>query len=214
MKLYKFRGLQGFDRTLDIILNERIYCAEYKDLNDPFEGMLNMIVERGSEYPMPYGARYGMSVHKEMSITEAVPDVAAIRVGSLCRSIKDVRMWALYAESFSGIAIELDIEETNPRLHRVEYNDNLPHLDPFIGQKVISGDILTKKTTHWLYEDEYRIISDVEYFGFSGMVTAVYLGTRISDFHRNIIEKSVPNIPIINTQLDRKTVAVLPAIEN
>lgn len=208
MKLYKYRGLQGLDRTLDIVLNERIYCAEYIDLNDPFEGMLNVIVSRGSEYPMPYGSHYGMSEYQQMSITEAAPDVSSTRVGSLCGAMNDVRMWALYADSFSGIAIELDIDQGTPELHKVDYDDRLPRLDPFVGEKVVSENVLTKKTSHWRYEEEYRIITTSEYFGFPGMVTAIYLGARVSDIHRTIFEKIVPDIPIIDTQLDRKKIAV------
>lgn len=39
MKLYKFRSLDNIEFTFDILLNERLYCANYKDLNDPFEGI-------------------------------------------------------------------------------------------------------------------------------------------------------------------------------
>ena len=39
MKLYKYRSLrQNLDFVLDILLNGRLYCAEYQTLNDPLEG--------------------------------------------------------------------------------------------------------------------------------------------------------------------------------
>jgi hypothetical protein len=31
MKLYKFRSFENIELTLDIIMNERLYCAYHKD---------------------------------------------------------------------------------------------------------------------------------------------------------------------------------------
>jgi len=39
MILYKYRSLEQFEYVLDILLNERLYCSYYKDLNDPLEGI-------------------------------------------------------------------------------------------------------------------------------------------------------------------------------
>jgi len=39
MILYKYRSLVNFERILDIILNQRLYCSKYDELNDPFEGL-------------------------------------------------------------------------------------------------------------------------------------------------------------------------------
>lgn len=36
--LYKYRSLDNFKFFIDIILNNRLYAAKYKDLNDPMEG--------------------------------------------------------------------------------------------------------------------------------------------------------------------------------
>ena len=43
MKLYKFRSFENIEFTLDIIMNERLYCAQHKSLNDPFEGLFSTI---------------------------------------------------------------------------------------------------------------------------------------------------------------------------
>jgi len=39
MKLFKYRSLRTMEFILDIFLNERLHCAPYSELNDPFEGM-------------------------------------------------------------------------------------------------------------------------------------------------------------------------------
>lgn len=36
--LYKYRGFNNFEFALDIFVNQRLYAATYKKLNDPMEG--------------------------------------------------------------------------------------------------------------------------------------------------------------------------------
>ena len=38
---YKYRSFEEFERFLDIIVNNRLYGAVYKALNDPMEGKYN-----------------------------------------------------------------------------------------------------------------------------------------------------------------------------
>jgi hypothetical protein len=38
MLLYKYRGLSNLRYVADILCHERLYCAPYTELNDPFEG--------------------------------------------------------------------------------------------------------------------------------------------------------------------------------
>ena len=38
MKAYKFRAASQFAFALDIIFNRRLYCADWRTLNDPMEG--------------------------------------------------------------------------------------------------------------------------------------------------------------------------------
>ena len=49
MILFKFKSLGTLDHVLDILLNDRLYCAPYSNLNDPFEGQFiaqNQISDR------------------------------------------------------------------------------------------------------------------------------------------------------------------------
>lgn len=39
MILYKYRSLANLEHVLDIILNQRLHCSTYPELNDPFEGL-------------------------------------------------------------------------------------------------------------------------------------------------------------------------------
>ena len=40
MLLYKYRGLSSLEHTLDILVRNQLYCAEYEELNDPLKAPL------------------------------------------------------------------------------------------------------------------------------------------------------------------------------
>ena len=137
MKLYKFRSMSNMEYILDILINERLYCAPYEQLNDPFEGMINVLVpnqgpvSRNSyvdyveSFPPEGGRRVepkGVSPDpvRRLNIKKLYGDIPS-NIVSLCSSIEDVRMWGLYADSFKGIAIELEIDEGESKLNEVTY---------------------------------------------------------------------------------------------
>ncbi len=37
--LYKYRNIKSFEFFCDILINSRLYAAEYSKLNDPMEGI-------------------------------------------------------------------------------------------------------------------------------------------------------------------------------
>ncbi|MGD9874527.1 MAG: hypothetical protein AB7T27_09695 [Kiritimatiellia bacterium] len=41
MKAYKFKSAAQIPHALDIILNNRLYCADWSSLNDPMEGVFS-----------------------------------------------------------------------------------------------------------------------------------------------------------------------------
>ena len=71
--------------------------------------------------------------------------------------------------------------------------------------------VLINKTVHWNCEKEYRIISDQQYFNIKGKITGIYMGIRIIEQHKELLEKTVPKtIPIIETKLCLKTIKIEP----
>ncbi|MCW8831230.1 MAG: DUF2971 domain-containing protein [Gammaproteobacteria bacterium] len=106
MKLYKFRSLDNMDYALDIILNERLYCPEYSELNDPFEGLFNQLMPGSFDSGFDNG--FSTSNKTISNVDELLADSYHTRVCSLTSDLHDVRLWSHYADSHRGIAIELD----------------------------------------------------------------------------------------------------------
>ena len=157
-----------------------------------------------------------------------------IKICSLSSDLKDVRLWSYYAHGHRGVVFEIDLsglEERNGSkiIHPVIYSEKLPWgLLP--GEKRItllgveeSGpikpqDVLSRKTKHWIFESEYRIIheskylAEGKYFDIKGRIKAIYLGTRTSDIYPNevkLLNKIVPGeIPIYTTKINEKTIDV------
>ena len=43
MKFYRFRSLEHFEYTADILLNKRLFASDFRKLNDPMEGAFKLL---------------------------------------------------------------------------------------------------------------------------------------------------------------------------
>ncbi len=217
MKLYKFRSLDPPDYTLDILLHERLYCARHQDLNDPFEGLFSTIEYRGGSIVRPVVRPIVRSVVRSITGGSAsvvyksldeLPSLKNIRVCSLSLGMADIRMWSHYAGSHTGCAIEINIPD-NENLHQIEYATGLRRLTAGVNDNTPASDVLSFKTDHWAYEKEYRFITNEEFVPITGSVTAVFLGIRVREIHRDLILKIADNrFPVFSTKINRNTVAI------
>ena len=209
MKLYKYRSLERMDHALEIIVKGRLYCPKYSDLNDPFEGLfIKMIPGRVNQWkPVnTWGQRTPASVDDIM--TSSIHK----RVCSLSSDLKDVRLWSHYANSHKGIAIEIDFTDHMDDVLKVEYSHKLLELDDTLSAIIADPkQVLTRKTDHWVYESEYRIITDKEYYPVRGMVNAIFCGINMPDLHREILQATTSpyGIDIIETELDIENVRIV-----
>ncbi len=214
MKLYKYRSLENFEFVLDIILNERLHCTEYKNLNDPFEGLFFSIFYPRTEYGgLP-------SLIREIKTLKSVEDLSIFisrrKICSLSSTLKEVRLWSYYADKHKGIAIEIDFPNNLPSVHEVtyvselrEYKGGTTFLTNLAGPK--SEGVLSFKTWHWKFEKEYRIIQEEEFFSIAGRISAIYAGIRRSDNHLALLRRLTPNeIPIFETKIDGRKVEIVP----
>jgi hypothetical protein len=205
MLLYKYRSFERFERLLDILINERLYCPEYKDLNDPFEGVFYSLIK-----PNALGRASG--TFKNLSVQQTVDNLTfpeERRVASLSATASDVRMWSLYGGDHKGVAVELDVPEHTPELYQVTYRDELVHTAVgLLGP--ITTDILKHKTHHWSYECEYRIITKSNWHSIAGQIKRVLVGPRASDSNVELLEKIVGHrFPIFRMKLDSRTLSVV-----
>lgn len=203
MKLYKFRSLDNIEFVLDIILNERLFCASYESLNDPLEGLFFSMVDRNKR-----SFRY----RRYKSVEDLPAYNSDLKICSLSKSLTDIRMWSHYANGHTGVAIEIDFSNHKSDATKVNYEIGLKKH----GVKILEGnaapsEVLSYKTEHWEYEEEYRVIHADDYYSIEGRVSAIYLGIRVSDFHRKLLSKSIPqHIKLIPTALDKNEIVVNP----
>lgn len=203
MKLYKFRTLDNLEFVLDILLNERLYCSNIKDLNYPLEGLFYTIIH-------PIGTSQEMRNYK--TVEELPTYYSDLRICSLSKTLKDIRIWSHYAGGHTGVAIEIEFDGYENDLTKVNYNMGLQKHGSSILTAERPHDVLSHKTQHWDYEKEYRIINPKEdFYPIKGRISAVYFGVRTSEYHKELLRKSSSkNINFIDTRLDRKNIVIRP----
>lgn len=202
MKLYKFRSLFPLEFLADLLVSERLYCAKYSHLNDPFEGHFTerMCLEI-----------HGRRIISEMSLDDLIDpeEINDIRVCSLSRNYQDVRMWAHYADGHKGVAIEIDFLKLNPRPKKVTYNKTVKSFDTSSHEYPSIGRALLNKTDKWKYEKEYRILSRSEFFPITGRIRRVILGPLFPKKFYSILQKLCPpDVQLLETKIDLNTARV------
>ena len=199
MILYKYRSLERLDYILDIILNERLYCSYYKDLNDPLEGIYASVFSSTI-----FGINMKSKTYKELD-GENCP----ARICSLSSTFSDIRMWSHYADGHKGIAIEIDSNDIKNTWEVKYVKELLGFSQTFLSSLWIKQEGLKNKTFHWEYEKEYRIIGKEKYFDISNKIKAVYCGIRTPEKSINILRKVIPSsIPVFTTNLNKETLEV------
>ncbi|WP_155984199.1 MULTISPECIES: hypothetical protein [unclassified Thioalkalivibrio] len=179
MRLWKYKASFG-PEVIDLITNKRLFCAPYNWLNDPLVGLLG------------FNPWEGFS--RESFDVECLSEVArrsdgrrdfldGLRVCSLSIDNSHPLMWVHYANSFRGVAVEVEIPDDHPRLYPVEYPSGF----------AISDDddaltLLRKKQRCWHYESEYRLIGKDSYVELERGASRIIFGDRISPAERASIE--------------------------
>ena len=223
MILHKYRSLVNLDHILDIILNQRLHCSTYPELNDPFEGIFETTI-----YPMVFGTltpvrRRGLielrsKAYKKVEVLFG-GEIDNIKICSLSSDLSDVRLWSYYADGHRGVVFEIDFSGLE-KIYKVKYSEKLPWgATPHVVRPERSKpeDVLSHKTKHWEFESEYRIIDESKYleegkyFDIKGRIKAIYLGSHTSDYHRELLTKIVRGkIPIYTTKIDKEKIVVEP----
>lgn len=192
MKLYKYKSLSNLWHTLDVLVNDRLYCAHWSELNDPLEGR--------------YEVYLGGKSHKVESIMTSRIENArdTYRVSSLSADPTNFLMWSHYAEGHKGIVIELEIPESHPDLTKVVYSPFSSVFTDKLQTKEDMRHLFNGKGEEWEYEQEYRIITEDTFFLLPEAVNRVLLGPLVSDLQISILEKVIPSrIEIVRMELDR-----------
>lgn len=169
MRAYRFRGSNQFDLALDIILNNRLYCADWSTMNDPMEG--SFVYSRTSSDELDC----------KSIVQEIIEKKRNIRICSLSKTFDSHLLWAHYASGFDGLAVEIELPEEDDRIKSVSYRGAFGHvmMDPTVNPYQAAQEVLSSKYNEWKYEQEVRILNSGEFFNLSKPVQRVIAGHRM-----------------------------------
>ena len=170
MRAYKFRRASQADRIFDVLINNRLYCAQLDDLNDPVEGIF------------AYTCSSDMKHQARDFFDEVEKVIHDYRICSLAGTYDCHLLWSHYADGFKGVAIEVDLPDDLPEIRRVLYRGVFAFLKitKDSHNKRSAQEVLFSKYSEWDYEREIRIISKNEWYQLERPVRRVIAGHRIS----------------------------------
>jgi len=195
----------------DIFVHGRLFCSPYQNLNDPFEGVFIALIP--TDFGRGFGLNFGMGGTAELLRTVDDIDGDAIankRVCSLSKSWTDVRMWSHYADGHRGVAIEIDFNGLEDEVREVQYIDSIEKFaSGILAESPDAGALLCRKTFHWDYEQEFRILGSGEYFQIEGRIGKVYVGSRMPANHKNLLRQLLPlGTRLVDTELEKNDITV------
>lgn len=192
-RLYRYRSLKEFDREMEAIEGGFVFCAAYRTLNDPMEGLFT------SSQNLRESGDY-------RAVRESITDNKS-QIG-MC-SFSEVRnhelMWAHYADQFKGICISYSFSKLLKGLPkavkfvRMFYNETVPTIHRSKKDaSEIARMVLSYKNYRWLYEREWRMFAPLgnAHYRNTGCVERVYLGSRIPGGDRNRITNRLKQLKI------------------
>ncbi|MGC6329122.1 DUF2971 domain-containing protein [Rhizorhabdus sp. FW153] len=182
-------GKTKFVQEMEAILNDYVWCAHYKNMNDPMEGL--------------YKASTKVQNHPQYSefIRNLKNEKLSLGIASFSETWSNELMWAHYADSFQGICICYSMptllrgmSEENA-FARIAYG-NKPYylaLNSMKNDFERSRAVLSTKHLSWAYEREWRLFSST--IGKAtyerGAIKAIYLGARLKNNVRETVRRMV-----------------------
>jgi hypothetical protein len=161
VKAYKYKSLNNIEYVLDIILHNRLYCANRRDLNDPMEGA------------------YALDIAGNISrFNNIFGGIDSYNVCALSTTPDCVLLWGYYADGFRGVVIEVDLPDgAGSPMH---YGDPYESINLEKTNKTddeLAVQILTTKYKKWIHENEIRVLQKEECY-FDAPVKKVILGWK------------------------------------
>jgi hypothetical protein len=94
-------------------------------------------------------------------------------VRSLSATFSDVRLWSHYANGHRGIAIEMEVDDSE-LLHKVRHKQSLGEFQHTLVFAPTALEVLMIKTTHWDSERAVRMITDKVYWACQAALRASF----------------------------------------
>lgn len=170
LKLVKFRSLankKDLDRTINIITTGEFWCTKLWNMNDPMEGVYN--TSNRDIIPKLF-------TEKNKYVICSFSDNSDDNIRK--KPLQNPLLWGYYANGFKGIAIEIEVDESNVK--KVDYISRTD-IDNLIGEgsldEDIAREIMTKKLKCWNLEYEWRYLKASNEDSYKiGKIIRVYIG--------------------------------------
>lgn len=179
---YKFRSLQNLRYFIDIIVNKRLYAAQYDELNDPMEGA------------------YMIETSNQKIIRPPKDAKDNTRICSLSKDYKHTLLWSHYADSHKGCCIEVSAKNKKEIPTEINYETKLPMIKDEKDRKTL----LSTKSILWEYEDEVRFFRKTSYFNVNihGVIFGQNISTKDFSFYKKLINAVDSQIRIRKIEKD------------
>lgn len=148
---FKYRSLKGennWTRFKDILCKNQLFATKYIDMNDPMEGFF---------------FHHGLSRTKLKNIMKGKTN---FRICSLSRCSTDIGMWTHYADEGRGICIEVEPDLSSKwEIYNINYNKQLTDIEVLLENHTdyqTIKELLTSKLKWWEYEQETRLMTNVD----------------------------------------------------
>lgn len=182
MTLYKYKSVKHIE---DIIVNNRLYCAKFDELNDPMEWAF-------------------ISDCDARLISEHVKDTEKDkwRICCLSKLEQNGLMWSIYGDEHKGVCIKVEVDETEFErdkkgdLNANKFYDDIEYCNSPKSINNLSCDIikvLFTKSEQWKHESEVRFVQKLRENETSTYlpvkIKCIYLGRRMKDEDKLYIER-------------------------
>lgn len=170
MIAYKFRAPSQIEFSLDILFNNRLYCADWGTLNDPMEGVFTYSHHATDE--KDYSTFLG----------EIASEKQKLKVCSLSKTFDCHLLWAHYAAGFTGMAIEVELPDSTPDIVDVQYRGVFANvaIANETAAAATARSVLGSKYSEWEYEREVRVLQPSTWYKLPKPVRRLIVGHRMN----------------------------------
>ena len=150
--------------------------------------------------------RYWIKDHTNAELQKIVAGKDSYGISCFSLTSTEILMWTHYANNHQGVCIEVDIDlnqNANISFEPIKYNEHIPWLKKETGENLESKTILCSKIKKWDYEQEIRAFCDGKNTShIFGEITQIFLGTKIGQTNKDLIQGWAGNIPVKETKID------------
>lgn len=224
--LYRYDPLNKY--SFHNLIKSQIFLNRPENFNDPLEFLSQICPKKTTPTPkgrnpkrIPAGANVNFSSVHRMSLEQHLSNY-----GCYCLSHQqnNILMWAHYTQGHQGFCLEFDCSQKpfNNSL-KVNYshetpiitNSYLPEAESSLKEDKTLKQLLTTKSIHWQYEEEFRILKPIRKPKDQILryppeaLKSVYFGIKMSQFLRYVLYKILsdqnPQTKFFNTRLSEKS---------